>query len=479
MVLQVDTSCLAVPFEWYVYHVPAGISTTQADFSNLAELLQSCADLTKIRLPTKFQDQGEQKSITYPERKAIGAPKVVLECLDVTEYLVLKERDAAVRPSEIRGGPIDALIVFATQTTGSLLYQEAFLSTYRTFVTSHDLLQHLTHRYVYMALSPEASSQKAARLTFSVIVRVVDELCAVELNRDLVSIVTNFVYRLIRDGNFQLARLLRTRLIERIESSAASKQPSIHLERISKKPESILDFRSQAVAQQFTVLDQKLFQAIEPAEFLWWAEAQDEKRCPNLVAFTEQFNKMSYWVRTVVLTPKEHREREKYMNKFVKIMKQLRRLGNFNAYLAILSALDSGPVRRLDWGRAATEQLKEHAVIMESTGSFKVYRSALVETPPPCIPYVGLVLQDLTFVHVGNVNYLQPETVGGRKDLLNFGKRWQQFAILDSIRKLKKWNYSFQRDDRIMAAFNNFASLTEDATWELSESIKPRQRRNP
>ncbi|CAJ0938322.1 unnamed protein product, partial [Mesorhabditis belari] len=477
MTLRIDSSTFDVPFEWYIYHLPPGISTTQSDFSNLAELLQSCADLSRIRLPKKFQDY-EQKAITYPERKYIGAPKSVLECLDVTDYLVLKDREAAIRPSEIRGGPIDALIVFATQASGSLLYQEAFLSTYRTFTSSHDLLQKLTHRYVYMALSSEPASQKAARLTFSVIVRVVDELCTVEINKELVAIVTNFVYRLIRDGNFQLARLLRTRLIERIESSAVVRQPTVYMDRL-KKGETLLDFRSATIAQQLTLLDQRLFQAIEPAELLWWAEAQDEKRCPNLVAFTEQFNKMSYWVRTVVLTPKEHKERERYMNKFVKIMKQLRRLGNFNAYLAILSALDSGPVRRLEWGKMATEQLKEHAVIMDSSGSFKIYRTALVETAPPCIPYVGLVLQDLTFVHVGNVNYLHAEAVKGRTDLLNFGKRWQQFAILDSIRKLKRWNYSFTRDDRIIAAFKCFTSLTEDETWELSEMIKPRQRRNP
>ncbi len=43
---------------------------------------------------------------------------------------------------------------------------------------------------------------------------------------------------------------------------------------------------------------------------------------------------------------------------------------------------------------------------------------------PPCIPYVGLVLQDLTFVHIGN-----PDTFDNK---VNFAKRWQQFNILVS-----------------------------------------------
>ncbi|VDM27504.1 unnamed protein product, partial [Toxocara canis] len=110
----------------------------------------------------------------------------------------------------VRGGPKDALIAFATQQAGSLLYQEAFLTTYRTFVSSLELIQKLVRRYLYMCLSEDQASTKAARQSFSVLVRVVDELCAVELTRDLVRAVTSFVYRLIRDGNYTFAKILRT-----------------------------------------------------------------------------------------------------------------------------------------------------------------------------------------------------------------------------------------------------------------------------
>lgn len=47
---------------------------------------------------------------------------------------------------QVRGGPRDALIVHATQPTGSLLYQEAFLVTYRSFVSSKELIQKLIRR---------------------------------------------------------------------------------------------------------------------------------------------------------------------------------------------------------------------------------------------------------------------------------------------------------------------------------------------
>lgn len=42
----------------------------------------------------------------------------------------------------------------------------------------------------------------------------------------------------------------------------------------------------------------------------------------------------------------------------------------------------------------------------------------------------GLILQDLTFVHLGN-----PDLIDGK---VNFSKRWQQFNILDSMRRFQQ-----------------------------------------
>lgn len=45
-------------------------------------------------------------------------------------------------------------------------------------------------------------------------------------------------------------------------------------------------------------------------------------------------------------------------------------------------------------------------------------------------PLRGLILQDLTFVHLGN-----PDLIDGK---VNFSKRWQQFNILDSMRRFQQ-----------------------------------------
>ncbi|KAG7320896.1 hypothetical protein KOW79_015311 [Hemibagrus wyckioides] len=79
----------------------------------------------------------------------------------------------------------------------------------------------------------------------------------------------------------------------------------------------------------------------------------------------------------------------------------------------------------------------------------------------------GLILQDLTFVHLGN-----PDLIDGK---VNFSKRWQQFNILDSMRRFQQVHYELKRNDDIVAFFNDFSDhLAEEALWELSLKIKPR-----
>lgn len=108
----------------------------------------------------------------------------------------------------------------------------------------------------------------------------------------------------------------------------------------------------------------------------------------------------------------------------------------------------------------------------------------------------GLILQDLTFVHLGNPDLLT--TPQGSK--VNFSKCCQQFNILDTLRSYQQvWatppvcsiclkylcvlrylyfscrHYSLQPDEDIISFFNDFSDhLAEEALWELSLKIRPK-----
>ncbi|XP_047661434.1 rap guanine nucleotide exchange factor 1b isoform X5 [Tachysurus fulvidraco] len=374
---------------------------------------------------------------------------------------------------DVRAGSSDILLVHATETDRKdlVLYCEAFLTTYRTFITPEDLIKKLHYRYTHFCHSPDTFKKRVSKNTFFVLVRVVDELCVVELTEDILRQLMDLVFRLVCNGELSLARVLRKNILDKVEQKRLLQHTHIlqplAARGVSARPGTLHDFRSHEIADQLTLLDAELFYKIEIPEVLLWAKEQNEEKSPNLTQFTEHFNNMSYWVRSIIIQQEKAQDREKLLLKFIKIMKHLRKLNNFNSYLAILSALDSAPIRRLEWQKQTSEGLEEYCTLIDSSSSFRAYRAALADVEPPCIPYLGLILQDLTFVHLGN-----PDLLDGK---VNFSKRWQQFNILDSMRRFQQVHYDLKRNDDIVAFFNDFSDhLAEEALWELSLKIKPR-----
>ncbi|XP_070310948.1 rap guanine nucleotide exchange factor 1 isoform X5 [Odocoileus virginianus] len=374
---------------------------------------------------------------------------------------------------DVRGGSGDILLVHATETDRKdlVLYCEAFLTTYRTFITPEELIKKLQYRYEKFSPFADTFKKRVSKNTFFVLVRVVDELCLVELTEEILKLLMELVFRLVRSGELSLARVLRKNILDKVDQKkllrcANSDQP-LAARGVAARPGTLHDFHSHEIAEQLTLLDAELFYKIEIPEVLLWAKEQNEEKSPNLTQFTEHFNNMSYWVRSIIMLQEKAQDRERLLLKFIKIMKHLRKLNNFNSYLAILSALDSAPIRRLEWQKQTSEGLAEYCTLIDSSSSFRAYRAALSEVEPPCIPYLGLILQDLTFVHLGNPDYIDGK--------VNFSKRWQQFNILDSMRCFQQVHYDIRRNDDIINFFNDFSDhLAEEALWELSLKIKPR-----
>uniref|UniRef100_A0A8C1RUQ2 CRK SH3-binding GNRP n=1 Tax=Cyprinus carpio TaxID=7962 RepID=A0A8C1RUQ2_CYPCA len=371
---------------------------------------------------------------------------------------------------DVRAGSGDILVVHATETDrkDGVLYCEAFLTTYRTFLTPEDLIKNTFTRF---SLSSDIIKQRASKDTFFVLVRVVDELCLVELTEDILKQLMELVFNLLCNGELTLARVLRKNILDKVQQKKllqyTNSLKTLAARGVAARPGTLHDFRSHEIADQLTLLDAELFYKIEIPEVLLWAKEQNEEKSPNLTQFTEHFNNMSYWVRSLIIQQEKAQDREKLLLKFIKIMKHLRKLNNFNSYLAILSALDSAPIRRLEWQKQTSEGLEEYCTLIDSSSSFRAYRAALADVEPPCIPYLGLILQDLTFVHLGN-----PDLINGK---INFSKRWQQFNILDTMRRFQQVHYDLKHNDDIVSFFNDFSDhLAEEALWELSLKIKPR-----
>ncbi|XP_051892851.1 rap guanine nucleotide exchange factor 1-like isoform X9 [Pristis pectinata] len=464
---------------------------TNGDLSHPEAEIPMCADTEPIESPNEEEvhHSDSLKSTNVKEnqdrndRRADTQNTPDLDQNDETDELSLINHDEIVARltlkqegedgPEVRGGSVDILIVHATETDRKdlVLYCEAFLTTYRTFIPPEDIIKKLHHRYEKFCHCPDTFKKRVSKNTFFVLVRVVDELCLVELSDDILKLLMELVFRLVCSGELSLARVLRKNILDKVDQKKTVKYAGLMkplaARGVAARPGTLHDFHSHEIAEQLTLLDAELFYKIEIPEVLLWAKEQNEEKSPNLTQFTEHFNNMSYWVRSIIIQQEKAQDRERLLLKFIKIMKHLRKLNNFNSYLAILSALDSAPIRRLEWQKQTSEGLAEYCTLIDSSSSFRAYRAALAEVEPPCIPYLGLILQDLTFVHLGN-----PDLIDGK---INFSKRWQQFNILDSMRRFQQIHYELKRIDDIVTFFNDFGDhLAEEALWELSLKIKPR-----
>lgn len=421
--------------------------------------------LEEERCRKQSNTSSSSSSLSGTEDEDVNTP--ALDCLDVSRFLVYRNDDDG--PTLI-GGAIDALIVHASGSTKKdLVYYEAFLTTYRTFISPKDLITKLLYRERRFR---EKGSKRASQNAFFLLLRVVDELTG-KVERSILEQLMKEVYRLLVNGDIVLGKILRDKMLPKCDNYYKSRSPSSNtpptLPMDPAQRYTVLDFNAEDLAKQLTLIDARNFHNIEIPEILAWGKEQKEELSPNLCIFTDHFNKVSYWCRTHVLSFEKQKDREQAYLKFLKIMKHLRRFNDFNSFFGILSALDCSAVRRLNWPKNLPENLAEYATLIDSSSSFRSYRDALAQAQPPCIPYLGLILQDVTFVYHGNADELPDGKV-------NFVKRWQLFNIVDNVRRFKLTSYDFEWNDQIsqlFAGMDNF--LSEEDLYERSLKLKPRE----
>ena len=316
----------------------------------------------------------------------------------------------------------------------------------------------------------EKGHKRASQNAFRLLLRVIDDLVA-PIPKNILDALVKETHYQFSNGQLMFGKLVRDRIIPKSEMHYHSQESiTFSTPEAMEKGCSIFSFHSEDIAKQLTIQDAQFYSRIEIPEILAWGKAQNEDFAPNLAIFTEHFNQVSYWVRTYILSIVKPHVREKVYNKFLKVMKFLRRFNNFNSLLAIFSALDSSAIRRLEFPKASTDTLAQFSSLIESEGSFQVYRAALAEAKPPCIPYLGLILQDVTFTYIGNADELPDGKV-------NFYKCWRLFQMLEEFKQFRNYKYEFERDPKIMAFFGGFQNyLSEDELYERSLTLKPRDR---
>lgn len=135
--------------------------------------------------------------------------------------------------------------------------------------------------------------------------------------------------------------------------------------------------------------------------------------------------------------------------------------------MALVAGFNKSPVSRLKhtidalrWRTA--KRLKDFESLLSAESSYKAYRQQLHSVDPPCIPYLGVQLLDLTYIEDGN-----PDTVDG--GLVNFAKLRLVHGLIQEVQQYQSLPYNLLAVDEIVELLDEALAL-HDSDGSMNET---------
>uniref|UniRef100_A0A669D7N8 Rap guanine nucleotide exchange factor 4 n=1 Tax=Oreochromis niloticus TaxID=8128 RepID=A0A669D7N8_ORENI len=144
-----------------------------------------------------------------------------------------------------------------------------------------------------------------------------------------------------------------------------------------------------------------------------------KKTTVNLDLFLRRFNEIQFWVITEMCLCPQLSKRVQLLKKFIKIAAHCKEYRNLNAFFAIIMGLSNPAVCRLSqtWEKLPSKFKKfyvEFENLMDPSRNHRAYRLTVAKLEPPIIPFMPLLIKDMTFTHEGNKTFID--------SLVNFEK---------------------------------------------------------
>ncbi|MBN3310063.1 RPGF3 factor, partial [Amia calva] len=172
---------------------------------------------------------------------------------------------------------------------------------------------------------------------------------------------------------------------------------------------------SKDMACQLSDHDWELFGAMHEVELIYYIFGRQNFRgatTANLERFVRRFNEVQYWVVTELCLCTDLAKRALLLKKFIKIASVLKEQKNLNSFFAVMFGLSNSAVQRLSktWERLSNKTRRIYSSyerLMDPSRNHRAYRLAISKLSPPYIPFMPLLLKDMTFIHEGNKNHVE------------------------------------------------------------------------
>ncbi|KAJ3475281.1 hypothetical protein NLG97_g9514 [Lecanicillium saksenae] len=405
----------------------------------------------------------------------------------------------------VKGGSLLALVEQLTRHDKlDSSFNNTFLLTYKSFTSARELFELLVKRFAIQP--PEGLSQadfetwrdRKQKLIRFRVVNILkswfDSFWMEEYNDESKQLIRD-VYDFARDtvkstetpGSGPLMAVLDQRLsgkeagARRLIQTLNQSTPSPIMPKNMKKLK-FLDIDVTEFARQLTVIESRLYAKIKATECLnkTWQKKVGEgeaEPAPNVKALILHSNQMTNWVAEMILAQMDVKKRVVVIKHFVSVADKCRMLNNFSTLTSIISAFGTAPIARLKrtWDQVPQRTqtvLETMRKLMASTKNFGEYREALHAANPPCIPFFGVYLTDLTFIEDGMPSIIK------KTNLINFAKRAKTAEVIRDIQQYQNVAYSLQPvpelHDYVLSNMQAAGDVHE--MYDKSLQIEPRER---
>ena len=406
------------------------------------------------------------------------------------------------REGQISGGTLPALIERLTthDSTPDATFVSTFYLTFRLFATPTAFAHALIDRFQYVGESPHIAGPVRLRV-YNVFKGWLESHWRNDCDTPALELIIPFAKRQLQivlpTAGKRLATLASKvtaangPLVPRLISSIGKTNTSIALYVSPDTPlpppiitksqlaalknwkhggasVSILDFDPLELARQFTIKESQIFCSILPEELLateWMKKSGS--MAVNVRAMSRLSTDLTNLVTDYILQLEDPKKRAIVIKQWIKIAKRFLELANYDSLFAVICSLESSTILRLKrtWEmvssktKATLEHLKS---VVDISKNYVVLRQRLQNHVPPCLPFVGIYLTDLTFVDIGNqtTRQLPSDGLEESKSVINFDKHMKTAKIISELQR-------FQIPYR-------FTEIPELQTWMQDQLVRVR-----
>jgi len=251
----------------------------------------------------------------------------------------------------------------------------------------------------------------------------------------------------------------------------AEKRPEQIISLLSTR--SFMDFHPYDVAQHLTMIEFRMFVAIELSELSHkaWSQPNRSQIASNVTSMIDRSNQVSFWVASqLVRTPNQH-ERIAVLKRFITIAYHCKKFNNFNTMMEIMGGLELSSIQRLKrtWAGLPSESVliyEELTNLINPRQNFNHYRQALRTADPPMLPYIGIHLTWLTFIEE-NKTILD-------NGMVNYKKCQLLASTIGEIKKLQEFKFQFEIDPSLETyLLKDIVILSEKELYKDSQRLEP------